>query len=149
MEKKELVPVYTTEAYDEIGVKMTYDSNKNMYVYTATDEEVGEGYHVTTTNTTMLSPEIVNQLLGEGVLSYTNPLDKQESEPDPKGIVYSDQDALDQCKDCIPAYDDLKEVSDMNTFLLEQAINKRLYDLEDKVGQILEALTTKSTKTKK
>ena len=135
MEKnKELLPVYTTEAYDEIGVKMTYDSNKNMYVYVATDEEVGEGYHVTSTNQTMLSPSIVEQLIEDGVLTYTNPLE-----------LLAETGVCD-CKKCVPAYDDLEKVSDMNTFLLEQAINNRLYELEGKVEQILEALTTKNKK---
>jgi hypothetical protein len=85
----------------------------------------------------MLSPSIVEQLIEDGVLTYTNPLEL----PAETGVC--------DCKECVPAYDDLEKVSDMNTFLLEQAINNRLYELEGKVEQILEALSNKPTKTKK
>lgn len=129
MENREFLPVYTTEVYDEIGVKMTYDINKNMYIYTGTDEEVGEGYHVVSTNQTMLSPEIVSQLIEEGILTYTDPLAKPEPEAEEP-----------QC-DC------KEDVYMEETF--EESVNHRLYHLEDKIGQILEALTVKPTKTKK
>lgn len=123
-----ILPVFTTDKFEEAGIKLEWDADLHMYVYREAGEDISEGVLTSYNDVWGLSPEMVEKYMDEGGLTTVDPTKPIEEKPV----------QIEEKCEC-----DFDE--EVETYLASDLLY-RVASLEEKLDQVLELLNQKTKK---